>query len=381
MRLNPALERMQAYPFVRLEEERDKALSRLGRLIDFGVGDPREETPEFIRRALVDALRRRSSYPKAVGLPEYRRAVAAWFERRHGVALDPDLEIIPTLGSKEAIFSAAQVLGDRSSDKNIVVTTEPGYPVPYRSALLNGLQPFVPLLEGNDFLVDLDAIPDEVYERVVLFWVNYPNNPSGAVATRAFYDRLAERAERHGFLVASDEAYSEIYFEEPPVCALTESSREHVAVFTTLSKRSAMTGYRAGAVAGPRWFISALRRYRPLTGTAPQEFVQRAGIAAFADETHVERMRAIYRSKREVLEPYLISKGLHTAGSKGTFYLWIAVPSGETSDSFALRLLEAGVVVAPGTFFGQTGEGYVRMALVPSLEECRRAVELLDTVL
>jgi acetylornithine aminotransferase len=309
-------------------------------------------------------------------LPELRAAVASWFERRFGVPLDPDTEVIPTYGSKEAIFSFAQVAVDPAGAKDTVVVTEPGYPVPARGAAFAGARvEALPLLEDNGFLPDLDAVED--WERIALFWVNYPNNPTGATAPLAFYERLSELAREHDFLLCSDEAYSELWFTEPPRSAFEIEDRANVVVFQTLSKRSSMTGYRSGFVAASPEVISALKTYRPSTGAAPQEFVQRASVVAWNDEEHVERTRTAYRRKRDALLPTLMRKGLRVAGSSATMYLWIEAPS----DDFAERLLEHGLIVAPGTFFGAAGEGYFRLALVPTEEECRRAAAILEEVL
>jgi succinyldiaminopimelate transaminase len=381
MRLSPAVAGLGAYPFTRLEEAKRRVAEKGLELIDFGVGDPRGVPPEFVRRALSESLGDASGYPLAQGLPELREAVADWLERRFAVRLDAEREVIPTLGSKEAIFSLAQVLVVREGARVAVVVTEPGYPVPFRGADVAGANPVVlPLLEENAFLPDLEAIEDEVWERLAIFWVNYPNNPTGATAQLEFYERLAERARRHDFVLASDEAYSELWFDEAPASALQVGDRRNVVVFNTLSKRSSMTGYRSGFAAGDPEVVAALRAFRPSTGTAPQEFVQRASVVAWDDEEHVERNRAMYRRKRDVLLPVLERKGLRVAGSAATMYVWVRVP-GATAEDFAARLLEHGVVVSPGTFFGPAGEGYVRFALVPSEEQCRRAAAILEDVL
>ncbi|MBD0338990.1 MAG: aminotransferase class I/II-fold pyridoxal phosphate-dependent enzyme [Thermoleophilia bacterium] len=374
--VSPLLSSLAAYPFVRLEEAKREAAARGVELIDFGVGEPREPTPQLVRDALAAALGDTSRYPLAQGLPELRKAIADWAGRRFGVALDPETEIIPTLGSKEAIFGLAQaVLGGR----RLVAVPDPGYPVYERGALFAGGEVVaVPLLEANGFLPDLDAF--DAWDRLAVFWVNYPNNPTAAVAPLAFYERLAQLARRHGFLLASDEAYSELWFESPPPSALQLPELTNVLVFNTLSKRSSMTGYRSGFAAGDPQLIAALRAFRPTVGTAPQEFVQRASIAAWGDEAHVEQTRARYRRKREVVGGALERRGLRIAGSAATMYLWVAVPGSETSESFAARLLEHGVVVAPGAYLGAAGEGYVRFALVPSLEECERAAAILEEV-
>jgi succinyldiaminopimelate transaminase len=382
MKFNPVLERLSTYPFVQLEDAKRKAAELIGELIDFGVGDPMETTPQFIRRALVESIAEKSSYPRAAGLPETRAAIAGWCKRRFGVEVDPETEVLPSSGSKEAIFGLAQIAVDRSADKNVVVIPEPGYPIPLRGAELNGCRVLkLPLREENGFLPDLESIDDVTWKNIALFWVNYPNNPTGAVAPLSFYERLAFKAIEHDFLLASDEAYSEIYFGEPPHSALEVTDRSNVVVFNTLSKRSAMTGYRSGSIVAGRSVMAVMQRYRPLAGTASPEFIQRAAAAAWQEETHVDEMRTIYAAKRAVIEPFLTGKGLRIAGSEATFYLWVATPDGESAESFALHLLQGGVVVAPGTFFGESGNGYVRMALVPTLEQCHKTIDLLDEVI
>src|SRR5919109_1352148 len=362
---------MTTYPFVRLEEERRRLEADGVPVIDFGKGDPNEPTDERIRRALVESLGERSSYPLAQGLPELRRAVAAWCGRRFGVSLDPDREVIPTLGSKEAIFSLAHVLVDPRSEKRLVLYTEPGYPVYERGALFAGAEALaLPLRAEHDFLPDLDAVDDETWRRTAILWVNYPNNPTGATAPLEFYERVTELAVRWDFALASDEAYSELWFDEPPISALQVRDRRQVVAFQTLSKRSSMTGYRSGFVAAPPEVIAALKAFRPNAGTAPQEFVQRASVVAWNDERHVQETRARYAAKRDVLIPAIEAQGWEIVASQATMYLWVVAP-----DDAVDRLLDRGVLVSPGEFFGPSGAGYIRFALVPTLDECRRAAD------
>lgn len=378
----PTLAGMASYPFVRLEEARRRLVAQGVDVIDFGKGDPNEPTDPMIRQALVDALPERSPYPLAQGLPELRAAIAGWCARRFGVTLDPDTEIVPTYGSKEAIFSLAQVLVDPHADKRVVMYCEPAYPVYERGALFAGAEVrTLPLLRANDFLPDLDAVDDDTWRRTAILWVNYPNNPTGALAPLAFYERLTELAERFDFAIASDEAYTELWFDEPPVSALQVSDRSRVIVFQTLSKRSSMTGYRSGFVAAPADVIAALKSYRPSVGTAPQEFVQRASVVAWGDERHVEETRARYAAKRAVLLSPLAARGWEVVASDATMYLWVAIPTGESAEAVAERLLEHGILVSPGSFFGPSGEGYIRFALVPTLEECERAATIIQEAL
>ena len=379
MQLSPALGATGTYPFVELEQAKRRLTAEGVDLIDFGKGDPREPTDPMIRNALTDSLGEISTYPLAEGLPELREAVASWCQRRFGVDLDPATEIVPTYGSKEAIFLLAQVVVDRDGDKPLVVTTQPGYPVPDRGATFAGAQvEQLPLEEAKGFLPDLDSVPEQTWERAAIVWLNYPNNPTGAVAPLEFLRRAAELSREHDFLLACDEAYSELWFDSPPHSALEVREHGNVVVFNTLSKRSSMTGYRSGFVAADADLIAALKQYRPSVGTAPQEFVQRASVVAWNDEDHVERTRAAYRRKRDALLPTLESKGLRIAGGRSaTMFLWLEA----LSDDIAERLLEHGIIVSPGTFFGPAGAGYFRMALVPTEEECRRAATILERVL
>ena len=382
MPVSPILEQQTTYPFVRLNEAAQRVQARGVEVIDFGTGDPREPTDPRIRQALVDGLRDRMGYPAAVGLPELREAIAGWAVRRFGTALDPASEIVPTLGSKEAIFSFALAVVDADGERDVVAYTDPGYPVYERGALFAHARPLaLPLREEHGFLPDLDAIEDETWARLAVFWINYPNNPTGATAPLAFFERLAALAREHGFVVASDEAYTELWFEEPPASALQLADRTNVVVFNTLSKRSSMTGYRSGFAAGDPALIAALKAFRPTVGTAPQEFVQRASVVAWGDEEHVAETRARYARKRALLLDLFARKGVSIAGSAATMYLWAEVPEGEASEAFAERLLEHGILVTPGSYLGAAGEGYFRVALVPSEEECARAVDVLERVL
>jgi len=381
--LSPRLREVESYPFEALDRRKAEALEAGRTIVDFGVGDPREETPAIVRDALVDAIGPISSYPRAAGLPPLRRAIAAWVQQRYGIALDPDTQILPTLGSKELVFSLAQAVLDPAAGRDLVLTTAPGYPIAERGARYAGGEVLrLPLTEANGFLPDLDAIPEDTWRRAAILWVNYPNNPTGAVAPLSFYQEAAERCRAHDVLLASDEAYSELWFgDAPPAGALQVGDATNLVVLQTLSKRSSMTGYRSGFAAGDPDLIGSLRRLRPAVGVTPQEFVQRASIVAWGDERHVEENRARYAAKRAVFLELFARHGLRVAGSEGTFYLWVAVPEGRTSLDWAVDLLDrAGVVVAPGSFFGPEGEGYVRVAMVPTLAECERAAAELDRV-
>jgi acetylornithine aminotransferase len=381
MRVSSVLRAQSTYPFVRLDEARKRLEARGVDVVDLGMGDPREPTDERIQRALVDALPLTGGYPRATGIPELRAAISAWVERRFGVSLDPDRQIVPTLGAKEAIFSFAQLVVDEAAGKDTVVVTEPGYPVAERGARFARARVLaLPLRQEAGFLPDLDTLDAATWRRVAVVWVNYPNNPTCATAPRALFERLGELAAEYDLVVASDEAYTELWFDEPPPSALELPDLSGILAFHSLSKRSSMTGYRSGFVAGDPELCDALRAFRPTVGTAPQEFVQRASVVAWSDEEHVARSRAVYARKRGVLLAALERADLRVAGSAATMYLWVAVPDGETSEGFAERLLEGGVLVTPGSYLGPSGEGYVRLALVPTEERCAEAAARLERV-
>ena len=303
-------------------------------------------------------------------------------ERRFGVALDPDRQIIPTLGSKEAIFSFAQVVLDLPAGRDTVVVTEPGYPVPDRGAQFAGARVVaLPLLEANGFLPDLAAVPAETWARTALLWLNYPNNPTGAVAPLSFLEQAAALARQHGFVLASDEAYTELWFDAPPPSALQLADLSGVVAFNTLSKRSSMTGFRSGFIAGDAELVAALKpvpteRRDGAAGVRPARVDRRlVGRAARRDRPCVLRAEA-----RAVPGAVCPSRPAQRRWRLDDVPL-DRRPGGETSEQHAERLLDHGVVVAPGSFLGPSGEGYVRYALVPTFEECERAVALLDDAL
>jgi succinyldiaminopimelate transaminase len=371
LRLSPVLTGLRTYPFVRLTEARRRLIAAGVDVIDLGQGEPREETPDFIRAALADGIPRLSAYPPSDGFPALREAIAAWIERRFAVPLDPAREVLPTLGSKEAIFHLAEAF-----DGDLVAVPSPAYPVYERGAVFAGRRVLeLPLAADRGFLPDLDAVPADAWDRVSVLWLNYPNNPTAATATLELYEQAAALARRHGFVLASDEAYSELYFgDAPPASALEVSDRTNVVALNTLSKRSAMPGYRSGFVAGDADVIAALKRYRPNVGTAIPEVVQAASIAAWGDEEHVARMRETYRVKRDAMLPAFEARGLRHAGGDATFFLWL--DAGPRAEELAAEWMERGVIVAPGSFFGPAGEGFLRVALVQPLADCERAAAL-----
>ena len=367
VQLSPVLADLAQYPFARLDDWKAEASRPRDRADRLRHGRPaRARRPRSsARRCWTRSTRSRRTRARS-GCPSCASAVAGWIDRRFGVDVDPDREIVPTLGSKEAIFSFAQIaLGE----KRVVAIPEPAYPVYERGALFaGGCDRGVPLREEHGWLPDLDAF--DAWDEIALFWVCYPNNPTGADAPLSFYEELAARAREHGFLLCSDEAYSELWFDEPPVSALQVADRTNVVVFNTLSKRSSMTGLplRASSAPRPR---SPTRCAASARRSAPRRRSSSSARRSPPGRT-TRTSRTCARStarKRETLLPALEAQGLRLAGVDATFYLWLAV--GGPSEAFARRLLEHGVVCAPGSFFGPAGEGYVRFALVPTQERVR----------
>lgn len=371
--LNPVLEEGGAYPLLKLDERRRELSESGAELFDFGTGDPREPTDERIRQALVDAVPRVSQYPSVAGGRELRQAFAGWASRRHGVTLDPQTEVLPTNGSKEAIFHAHFAFLHRLHARRGVAYGTPGYPVYERGARYSGGEPLPVELRGEDgFLLPLERVDPA---RTRILWINYPHNPTGAPATRTYLEEVAEFCHRHDVLLFSDECYNDIYTGEPPPSIL-EVTKERALAFCSLSKRSGMTGYRTAMMAGDGELISALKKLRPAIGAATPSFVQAAAAEAWSDDAHVAERRRVFGEKRALFVEFFERAGIEYVPTESSFYLWAEAPGRYAGDdeAYALRLLEEGIVVAPGSAFGPGGGGYVRVALVPTLEECRRAI-------
>jgi LL-diaminopimelate aminotransferase len=369
--LNPVLESQGTYPLLRLDERRRDLERRGAILYDFGTGDPREPTDPAIRRALVEGVPEISQYPSTVGMYRLREAFCSWARRRHGAHLDPETEVLPATGSKEAIFHAPLAFVHPSHERRGVAYGTPGYPVYERGALFAGAEALPVRLEReNGFLLSLDGVDPQ---RTRILWINYPHNPTGATATRAYLEEVAAFCREHDILLFSDECYNEVYSGEPPPSIL-EVTMERALAFCSLSKRSGMTGYRSAMMAGDPELISALKKLRPSIGVATQSFVQEAAAVAWSDDRHVQERRRIFGEKRALFRRFFERVGLHYLPTETSLYLWVEVPGGD-DEAYAMRLMQEGIIVAPGRSFGRGGEGYVRIALVPGLEDCERAIE------
>jgi acetylornithine aminotransferase len=374
-RLSPLLGELGSYLQETMNQVRDRAGAR-GPVFDFGIGDPREPTPDFIREALRAAVPEVSQYPSVAGTLELRRAAAGFLQRRFGLSVDPARELIPCAGAKEALFHLP--LAALHPDRPLCFFPDPAYPVYERAIRFAGGTPrTLPLLAERGFLPDLDAISPDEWRRTSIVYDNYPHNPTGAVAPRSHHEKLCALAREHGFVAVFDEPYVDLYVGQPPHSALEVAQRvapDHAVVIHSLSKRSGMTGYRSGFLAGSAWLIGQLREARGNFGVGSPGFVQAAATAAWSDDAHVEARRATFAAKRALLLAHLRARGLECEGG-GAFYLWVRVPEGESAEGYAARLAERGILVVPGPQYGSSGRGFIRLAMVPTLADCQRAVE------
>ena len=385
--MNPDLGHLQAYPFEKLATLFRGATPPAGlKPIALSIGEPKHPAPAFVKEELARHMGGLSVYPTTKGIPELRQAIASWLARRFQLMdVNAETQVLPVNGTREALFSFTQAVVDRAQ-KPLVVMPDPFYQIYEGAALLAGAEPyFLPATAANGFVPDYDAVPDSVWQRCQLLFMCSPGNPTGAVTSRETLQKLIALADRFDFVIASDECYSEIYFDEatPPVgllqvCAgLGRHDYRRCVVFHSLSKRSNLPGMRSGFVAGDASLLGPYLQYRTYHGSAMPLQHQRASIAAWGDEEHVRENRRQYRAKftvfRDILEGVL-PLTLPDAG----FYFWAKTPLGD--DEFARRLYnDTHVTVLPGRFLGRPvngvnpGEGYVRMALVAPLEECSEA--------
>jgi N-succinyldiaminopimelate aminotransferase len=389
--MNPLLSTLQPYPFERLRllfagVTPNPAI----RPISLGIGEPKHATPEFIKQAMVKALETGlTGYPGTAGDPPLRQSCANWLERRYKVKLNPNTQILSVNGTREALFALAQTVIDPTQPGATVLSPNPFYQIYEGAALLGGAQPFyVPSLPERNFAVDWDSVPTEVWARTQLIFVCSPGNPTGAVMPLDEWRKLFELSDQYGFVIASDECYSEIYFrDEPPLGGLEAAHKlgrkdfKRLIALTSLSKRSNVPGLRSGFVAGDESIIKQFLLYRTYHGSAMSPVVQAASIAAWDEETHVVQNRNLYRTKFAEVTPVL-AQVMDVKLPDAAFYLWAKVPDawGGKDDDFARELLQAtGVTVLPGSYLAREvhgknpGQGRIRMALVAETAECLEA--------
>ncbi|MBV5294966.1 MAG: succinyldiaminopimelate transaminase [Curvibacter lanceolatus] len=388
--MNPLLSKLQPYPFERLRQLfAGVTPSPYHSPISLGIGEPKHPTPEFIKSALVNNLEGLAGYPATAGEPRLREAMAAWVKRRYDLDLNPATQILPVNGSREALFAFAQTVIDPRWPTPAVVCPNPFYQIYEGAALLAGADPyFAPSDPARNFAVDWDSVPADTWARTQLLFVCSPGNPTGAVMPLSEWQKLFELSDRHGFIIASDECYSEIYFrDEPPLGGLEAAKKlgrddfRNLVAFTSLSKRSNVPGLRSGFVAGDAAILKQFLLYRTYHGSAMSPVVQAASIAAWNDETHVVENRVLYRKKFAQVTPILAGV-LDVALPDAGFYLWARVPEalGLSDTSFARELLaQYNVTVLPGSYLAREvggvnpGAQRIRMALVADAAECVEA--------
>jgi N-succinyldiaminopimelate aminotransferase len=385
--MNPLLERLHPYPFERLRAlTADLVPNAALAPIDLGIGEPKHPTPGFIRDALVAGLDGLARYPATVGEPGLREAMAAWIERRYGTVLDPATQVLPVNGSREALFAFAQTVVDATRPHPTVVCPNPFYQIYEGAALLAGARPaYANADPARGFATDWSCIDHATWEATQLLYVCSPHNPTGRVMPLDEWRTLFELADRYGFIIASDECYSEIWFRDAPPLGSLEAARRlgrhdlrNLVMFTSLSKRSNVPGMRSGFVAGDATALRRFLRYRTYHGSAMSPAVQHASIAAWNDEVHVVENRRLYRAKFEAVVPVL-REVLEVEAPEAAFYLWAGVPGGD--DIGFARALRAhyNLGLLPGSLLAREahgwnpGAGRVRLALVASLDECLEA--------
>jgi len=383
LKIQPAERVRQIPPYLFAEIDRKKRELRAKGmdLIDLGIGDPDIPTPSRIIDRLTEAAHDATNhrYPAYEGMLDFRQAVANWYQRRFGVSLDPETEVLTLIGSKEGIAHTPLAFVDPG---DYVLVPNPGYPV-YRVATLfaGGTPHFMPLLRQNGFLPDLSKIPTDVAEKAKLLFINYPNNPTAAVAERSFFEDVVKFADRHGIIVCHDAAYSEIAFDgyRPMSLMAVEGAREVGIEFHSLSKTFNMTGWRIGFAVGNREIVGALGKIKTNIDSGVFQAVQIAAAEALNGYgTETEEIVRVYTARRDLLVQAIRTAGLEVEPPKATFYLWVAVPIGYTSAQFAAHLMEKlGIVGTPGIGFGDSGEGYIRFALTVGEDRLREAASRL----
>jgi LL-diaminopimelate aminotransferase len=367
MRLAKRIEKLPPYLFAEISRKIAEKRAQGVDVISFAVGDPDIPTPSHVIDALCQAARDPANhrYPETDGLPDLRRAIARWYEQRFDVSLDPDREVLPLIGSKEGIGHIALCFIDPG---DLALVPDPGYPVYSGGTMFAGGDCyFMPLTEENDFLPDLEAIPEAVARRAKLMWISYPNNPTGAVAELDFFEQVVRFAKEHGIAVCHDAPYTEVAFDGyRPVSFLQAAGARDVGVeFHSFSKSYNMTGWRIGMVVGNATMVDALMRVKSNLDSGIPQAIQRMAIAALeGPQECIAEHNAIYQRRRDRLVAALARMGLKVRPPKASLYLWARLPEGRTSLEFASRLLDdIGVVVTPGIGYGPHGEGYVRLSL------------------
>jgi LL-diaminopimelate aminotransferase len=367
MKMSRRIEHLPPYLFVEISKKIAEKKAKGEDVVSFAIGDPDIPTPPHIIERLCQAAKDPANhrYPETDGLPKLRQAIADWYQKRFGVTLDPDSEVLPLIGSKEGIAHIAFCLIDY---RDIALVPDPAYPVYSVSTMLaSGSPHYLPLTEENDFLPNFDAIPAYALKGAKLLWLNYPNNPTGATAEIDFFNRVVELARQHDFIVCHDGPYSEVSFDgyQPPSFMQAEGAKEVGVEFHSLSKSYNMTGWRVGMVVGNATVIDALKRLKSNLDSGIPQAIQYAAIEALTGpQACIPEHNVIYQKRRDLIIEVLNNMGLKARPPKASLYIWAKVPKDYNSLDFATDLLDkVGVVVTPGMGYGKQGEGYIRVSL------------------
>lgn len=379
------IQQLPPYLFARIEKKIEEAKAKGIDIISLGIGDPDQPTPPAIIETMIEQVKNpvNHQYPSSAGMLAYRQAVANWYKKRFDVDLDPKTEVVSLVGSKEGIANINYCYIDPGE---INLVPDPGYPVYAIGTMLAGGEPYyMPLLEKNGYLPDLEAIPTEIAAKAKILWINYPNNPTGAIANLDFYRQVVKFAKKNDLIVCHDAAYSEVAFDGymPPSFLQVEGAKEVGVEFNSLSKPFNMTGWRIGWAAGNAQVIETLGRYKSNVDSGAFQAIQYAGITGLnGDQQSIAVMQKIYEERRDVLIAGLNDMGWKLENPKATFYVWAPVPKGYTSASFAETVLEkAGVIITPGNGYGSHGEGYFRATLTLDKERMTQALERMKNAL
>jgi LL-diaminopimelate aminotransferase len=367
MRISRRIKDLPPYLFAEITKKIAEKKAKGEDIVDFGIGDPDIPTPTHVIDKLCKAAKDPANhrYPESEGLPELRQAIAKWYKQRFDVELDPDKEVLPLIGSKEGIFHIAFCFIDY---RDVALIPDPSYPVyPVSTVMAGGSPYYLPLTEENDFLPDLDAVPAHILKEAKLLWLSYPNNPTGAVANLDFFNKAVEFAKHNKLAICHDGPYSEVSFDgyKPDSFLQAEGAKEVGLEFNSLSKAYNMTGWRIGMAVGNAEMIDALKRLKSNIDSGIPQAIQYAAIEAFSGpQDCIPEHNAIYQRRRDLVIEVLNNMGLKARTPKAGLYIWARVPKGYTSVDFATDLLErVGVVVTPGTGYGKSGEGYIRLSL------------------
>ncbi|WP_158997944.1 aminotransferase class I/II-fold pyridoxal phosphate-dependent enzyme [Pigmentibacter ruber] len=382
--MNSWLLALRPFGLTKNDEIKSKLEAQNIEVFDFTLGDPKEPTPDFIKKALIENIDSVSQYPQNIGCLQLRQTCAKWVKNRLSIDINAQNQIISSNGSKEAIFHIPHVILNSSSIRRMIISPEPGYPVYKAGTVLAGGIPYVnPLKTEKNYIFDPSEVPQELTNQIAAIWLCYPHNPTGAVIKKNQMEKIYKWACEHNIIILSDECYIDMYYEgnDSPNSFLEISSKENfknVICFFSLSKRSGMTGYRSGFIAGDSELLTLYAKYRLNVGLGTPDFIQKAAISAWSDTNHVRERNKIFAKKRELVDAFFKTNNISVLPSCATFYVWGNVPNSYQSDfEFVNKILETtGIMLTPGSVFGESCNRNFRMALVPTVDKISECLKI-----